>query len=297
MKNDIFLRAALTLNGLFSFSTGAVMAGYHSMVSRWITFDFPFILQLTGIGLILFAACLLALATIAKRPQFFSLIASFGDFLWVIATVVLGIVTPAIFSVTGWLIVITVAIVVLACGILQAVGIDRSFRHPDKTKKNWRHCWLDIDTSAEINSVWNVVSDLGSIARYSAFLSKSEIIGSNTGGRYVYRECQGQGQKRWRERISLDDTTKRLDILFLSDRPDFPFPFRMMEGAWLLIPQANGTRIQVWWDVVPRVPAVGFLILPVFLIGLQNTFPKIIKAMEADIGFQENCSEPPVEND
>ncbi|TWT64020.1 SRPBCC family protein [Rubinisphaera italica] len=277
--NDCLLRTALGVNCSFSSITGFLMTFSPGLVGGMIGFENSIILQIVGGGLLAFAGLLLYLATIAREPQLLSMLASLGDFSWVGGTVVLAFISPSIFSTIGWLIVSMVALVVMACGLAQVIGIDRSYRSNDPARVGWlRHCLeYRLDTSPQ--KLWNVTRDVGHIHHHAPSVVLASMVEEETEDERPVRECQDEKGQCWREVISIDDEEMRLDLHFLTERDGFPFPFAQMEGGWMVQPVPEGTRLRVWWEVVPKRRWAAFVFMPLFSVLLRRSFRVTIENM------------------
>lgn len=279
MKDSV-LETALRANGCFSMLSGAAMAAMPEQVARLIGLHEAWILWWIGILLLGYAGFLVWVASL-RRPELLAMIASLGDFSWTAATIALGIFVPALFSPLGWGVVGTVAAIVLVFGLLQAVGIDRSYRHPESSRREWLRICLEFQLDVDSLAVWKILRDAGEIHRYSSSLQSSRIVETASDARTSVRECQDRQGRCWRETLVTDQEELRLEAVFLADRPGFPFPFRNMEGGWQVHPEAPGCRLQVWWDVIPRRRWAAFLTMPLLSFLLPRQFAQVVANMRA----------------
>lgn len=276
--NDRFLRKALAVNGVFSFATGSVMALVPEVVGDWIGFEHSLILRVVGAMLLAFAGLLFCLSFLSRRPQFLAMLASVADFAWVVGTVALAIVLPNVLSGAGWVIASGVAAVVMACGVAQAMGIARSYRHPDTSREGWQQLCLEFQVDIAPAALWEIVRELDAIHEYAPGLAGSSIEEGGATDRQV-RECRDAKGNCWREDVLIDDARRRLEMTFLTDRQGFPFPFLRMEGGWSLESAASTTRLRIWWDVVPKRRWLSFVLMPMFSLLLAHRFRATIKNM------------------
>lgn len=228
-----------------------------------------------------FAALLLYLATLARQPQLLSMLASLGDFTWVGATIGLAVAAPAVFSTNGWLIASAVAAVVAACGLSQAIGIDRTYRCDDPERAGWLRLCLEYQLDVAPRSLWMVLRDVGGIHRYAPSVANASIVEPRIDDAPPVRECQDARGRCWREEFSIDDSQMRIDLRFQADRPGFPYPFTQMEGCWDLEATPGGTKLRVWWNVVPRRRWAAFVLMPLFSFLLQGSFLTTVENMRA----------------
>jgi len=264
------LRAALATNCVFSALTGFSMLVFPVDVASWIEFNAPAVLQIVGVLLLLFAAVLLYSAWPSTRPQPIALLASFADFAWVVGTAALGIVAPSLFSPFGWGVATVVALIVLACGISQMVGIDLSYR--DKLRPGWVRLCLETQMDVSPTAVWKIVSDLEAIADHSPMLASSQIISIDNESGLFTRQCHDTSGKCWTEKIQLNEEMMQFNAEFDAQKPGFPFPFAEMLGGWQIAPSRRGTIVKVWWSMRPLHRAVAFFILPIMEVLIRRSF-------------------------
>lgn len=116
MKATTPLRLALLANAIFSLCSGLSMALRPEVVDRWLGTASPLVVQILGLGLMLFAADLLHQATRPRIITWRALIASAADFAWVAGSVALLLGFPELFSALGKTLVFSVAIAVALFG-------------------------------------------------------------------------------------------------------------------------------------------------------------------------------------
>ena len=276
---DCLLRTALGVNCAFSSLTGLLLTFAPRTVAGWIGYQNPVGLQVVGVGLLAFAVLLLYLAMLARHPQLLSMLASLGDFTWVGVTIGLAVVAPAMFSTNGWLIVAVVAVVVTACGLFQAIGIDRTYRCHAAERAGWLRLCLEYELDVAPHDFWVVLRDVGEIHRYAPSIANVSIVEAGTEEGHPVRECQDAGGRCWREEFSIDDARMRVDLRFQADRPGFPYPFTQMEGCWDLESMPRGAKLRVWWNVVLERRWAAFVLMPLFSFVLQGSFLTTVENM------------------
>lgn len=264
------LRAALAANCVFSTLTGASMLAYPTDVGIWIGLNEAAVLRIVGGLLVSFAAALLYAAWLSSRPQPIALAASFADLAWVVATAVLGIVAPNMLSDFGWAVATIVALIVLGCAVWQAMGIDLSYRDP--SRRGWVRLCLETQMDAPQSAVWSIVSDLEAIADHSPMLASSRITHVEAETGLQTRQCHDTRGKSWNEIIKLDRESMRLDARFETERPGFPFPFAEMLGGWEVDRTESGSKVKVWWSILPRSRPFAFFFFPIMEVLIRSTF-------------------------
>jgi len=122
------LRNALKSNALFSLMSGMGLIGFHEKVGQVMNISDTFVLQLIGIGLLLFVALLLYSAFRKKldiRQVKFIII---QDWAWVIGSIVLVIFDPLEISPIGNVLIAVMAAVVALLAILQMKALSKLVR-------------------------------------------------------------------------------------------------------------------------------------------------------------------------
>src|SRR5688572_24741360 len=95
------LRRALACNAAFSFTCAALLLAFPGAVGEWLGLQANALYRVTGAGLVLFALDLVHQATRPRMATWRALIASIGDFSWVIASLVLLLVAHRAFATLG----------------------------------------------------------------------------------------------------------------------------------------------------------------------------------------------------
>lgn len=130
------LRTALLSNAVFSATCGLLILVWPVFVESLLGVQVPLLLRLVGFGLLIFAVDLVHQATRPRLAIWRALYASFGDFLWVISSILGLLLFSNLFAPTGVVVVLVVAGVVLAFGSWQIWGIDRAHRARSTTKQS-----------------------------------------------------------------------------------------------------------------------------------------------------------------
>lgn len=133
MNNTRPLRTALIANAVFSTGCAALMLINPILVGDLLGVQAPFVLQVVGLGLVIFAVDLVHQATRHELAIWRALYASSGDYLWVLGTLLGIVLFPGVLSDSGLAIVLAVAVIVLVFGTWQLGAIHhlRKIRQPD----------------------------------------------------------------------------------------------------------------------------------------------------------------------
>jgi hypothetical protein len=279
------LRTALLGNAGFSTISGILMLFFPALVGDWLGVQAQLIFQLIGGGLLFFAADLIHQSTRPRMASWRGLYSSIADFGWVVGTVILLVAFPGVLSSQGVMIASAVALIVLAFGVWQLVGVDRL--HRSMGSGLYRHCVL-VGVNASADNMWQSIAQLGEISRYMPTLKASKIRDEESPGRGCVRECEDQSGKRWAERCSVfDPDTRRFDVEFLCDEPGFPFPASEMLGGWQVMPDgASSCVVMVWWELQPKPRWLAPVLLPLLGFQADRDFPRVIHIMATEAGEQ-----------
>lgn len=271
------LRAALTANAAFSFCSALVLIVAPELVSQTTGLGPAVLLRVVGVGLALFAADLIHQATRKRLITWRALYASLADFSWVVGSIALAVFFPEPLTPIGVAVVLGIATVVLAFGVWQMRAIDRTHRasQPDA----YRHCVM-IDTDAPAERLWPLIANFGDIQRYAGNLRSSRILGGIAPAVGTVRSCEDRAGRRWSEECVVFEQN-RIELRFLCDAPDFPFPVARMQGGWQVTPTTSGSRIMIWWELKPKNRILAPLLLSIFGCQADRDFPRIVQRMAA----------------
>ena len=276
MKRSRPLRAALLANAIFSASCALGMLFAPTWVGDRLGIQITMILQLIGVGLVVFAVDLVHKATRSRITTWRALYASTADFQWVLATIVGGVLFAENLSDSGLFTVSAVAVIVFAFGVWQLWGINRVHRVPESGF--YRHC-VPVHVNASAIAMWSVVSSLGDIQHYMPALKSSEVLDGKEPGVRAIRRCVNQAGKAWAEECVTFEPGCRFTVRFLAEAPDFPFPARVMVGGWEVSSSGNGADVMVWWELQPKPAFLAPVLMPMLAFQGDRDFPKVIERM------------------
>lgn len=242
----------------------------------------PLLLQIIGIGLLLFAAELVYQISKKRLSSLRALVASLADLGWVSMSLILLLFLPEALTASGTVIVALVAAVVLLCAVLQLSGIEKMHRLPGRDA--YRHC-VPMEVGASAESLWRIIGDLGSIAQYAPQLASSRLVNGEISGVGSVRCCQDVNGKQWSERCTAYESGHRLELTFLCDEPGFPLPVKEMVGGWELKELGeNCCEVRVWWELVPKVKLLALLIMPTFSHMTDRDFEGVMNNIAGKVG-------------
>jgi hypothetical protein len=285
------LRRALIGNALFSLLSGLVLVGFSGSVSRWMGAVAPGLLQLTGAGLLGFAAFLF---WEARRPTLRpdrALIATLADMGWVIGSaVVLLLPLPALSAAGRWAIVL-VAAVVLLFALLQLAGLRALTRNRRGTTAARSAFEIQRQVAAPADAIWRLVRDLGRIGEVYPEPLDVRVEGTRVGAR---RTCANRRGQHWSEEvIEWDDEARTFTLRFDTEAPDFPFPVQEMYGGWQIEAVGDEASVVVWYEYTMRGGLLGEFLAPLVAQRSERLMTATIANLEAAVTHR---SEPEVRN-
>jgi len=121
--SPLSLRSALLANALFSTLCGLLLLAAPATIGGLLEYSNELVYRVMGLGLLLFAGDLYHQATRQQLSRLRAMIASIGDVVWVAGTALLLIWFWQQLSVVAVALLLAIAGVVLAFGLLQARGI------------------------------------------------------------------------------------------------------------------------------------------------------------------------------
>jgi ribosome-associated toxin RatA of RatAB toxin-antitoxin module len=272
------LRQALMANGTFSGISGLLMTFYSDWVASLIGTAGTLIIQLLGIGLILFSLELYYQSSRKRMIAWRALVASLADFGWVALSVLLLLWAHAEFSVLGVLLILFVAVLVALFGMYQLYGISQLYQSGEAGKS--RLC-VRIKTPLERGRLWESVGDLGAIAEFAPFLKTSKLENYDEPGSLVgaRRTCSDLNGRTWSEVCTDFRPEEGFAVRFESNAPDFPFPMKEMTGGWKLEDLKGGCEVEVWWEFELRSRILGAILLPLISFKMERDMLATIQAM------------------
>lgn len=281
MNRSRLLRTALAVNTVFSLVSGLAFLLFAEELARFIGVS-PGLLAPVGVALLGWAG-FVGWQTVRRRlSTLLALVTSLGDGTWVVGTIVGlagwgGALTPS-----GVILAVGLAVVVAALAGAQLVGIRRIHAETDPDRgTRWRVC-VPVEVAASPEAMWQVVSDLGAIERFSPDLVSSEVDGPP--GRGTVRRCRDADGHTWEEECIRVEPGRSLELRFRTEAEGFPFPVTAMTGGWVVEPSGDGSRVSVWWSFDPRPSWAGILMVPLMAAKLDRDFRKVVDRMAAATG-------------
>ena len=276
MQNTTTLRYALVFNALFSAGCGILLMVAPWRVATLLGLPPHWLFPIVGACLLLFATELVRQVTLRRVSTWRALLSSMADLLWVAGSVIAIWLHADALSSKGIAVVVSVAAVVLTFALAQLAGIDRF--HRAGRAGMFRHC-VAVRSNASAESMWEIIRDIASIDRYSASLESSEVVGGGRAEVGAVRRCIDTGGRRWAEQVTALDPGRSLDLRFLAEAPDFPYPFSEMTGGWRILPRAPGCEVEIWWEFTPKQRWLVPFLLPVMTFSIDRELVRVVRNM------------------
>jgi Polyketide cyclase / dehydrase and lipid transport len=274
------LRNALLSNALFSVLSGSTFIGFSRPVADLIGLGEPIWYQIIGFGLLAFASIVAWVAMQKPINTLLAALISIADFLWVAGTILLVVLTLGTLQAVGILVLLGIAAMVLFFGLRQLHGIGLVYAVANKP--NTHRLCVAVDTPTTPDKIWAIIADLSSIHLYSPNLAKVILRDDAKSGVGAVRQCTDTNGKMWGEHCKVyDDQARQTAFQFLSDAPNFPYPFKAMWGGWEVEAKGAGATVNIWFEVTPKNRLTHPIILAFMANGLANGFGEIVARMTA----------------
>ncbi|GAB4197174.1 MAG: hypothetical protein Tsb002_31120 [Wenzhouxiangellaceae bacterium] len=283
------LRSALLANTVFSTSSGVVMLLGADRIAPWLGAIPAWLITATGVMLLGFAAMILYVVKNTKPSLALGISAL--DLGWVIGTAPLVFI-PGLLTQPGGMAVLIIAAIVGGLAVAQLAGIRKMLLDPVPGRGQYRHC-VSVSVDAPAEKMWAVIADLGGISQFSPDLTHSMVRDNAPPGPGAVRTCSNTSKQTWSEAVEdFDPAARRLNVRFMSEEPDFPYPAKVMYGGWKVEEDGSGSRVQVWWSLTPTMP-MGWLIVTLMGIKVDGDFAAVVSRMAEAANGRPVPQDPP----
>ncbi len=285
-SNERLLRLALTANGLFSLVTGALCLVFASQLST-LFFAEPFVLlgfsstQVVfelGLGLLLFAALVLWTAAQQFTNRFRARLITIMDAGWVVTSLALLLVGPAVWTSLGAALVLGVAIIVGFFALDQALGLAKLYQgsHEIEADYNGKRMTLRATgfTSASPERVWQVMSHQEAYADVADNIESVEVTSGH--GADMQRRCTDNAGRSWDETCTLWDEGRAYAFRVHTEAADYPYPIAALSGEWALKPMTDGTQITMTFNVTAKSGLLNGLMFKMMAAPFSSTCDKLL---------------------
>jgi len=220
------LRLALNSNAIFSIFTGTVLILFPTYTSNLFGIQQISPFWILGILLVLFGLFVFLLSRKKPIPLAPALVITSLDVLWVIGSAGLLLFNPFAISLTGNIIMGSVAFIVLVFAIGQSSGLSAIDSLPEKGSKKFR---FEREVRAGSSAVWELVSDVSHYHHVAPNIDDVEILSGSGDG--MVRKCK-QGKNSWTEKCINWIEGKEFSFLVNTSEPGYPFPLSFLQGTW-----------------------------------------------------------------
>jgi len=123
-----------------------------------------------------------------------------------------------------------------------------------------KRLYIERSITASLESVWNVVSDVGNYARYAPNLNTSRIVSGE--GKGLVRQCTSK-EGQWTEVCTDWQDQKSYRFQVQTQAKDYPFPFKTLNAKWRVYENSYAQAvIRMDFEVEFKYVVIGWLIYP-----------------------------------
>ena len=218
------LQTALKVNAIFSGISGIVLIILNHQIAKIFRTENNTIFWIIGLALVFFAITIIV--EIVKQRSLAILWIIIQDFIWIIGSIFLLVSNIFPITTTGLIIIGIVALIVLFMGLNQAKELAKIDNNPQKKGKQWR---FERIVKADKKSTWKLISDVGNYALFAPNIDEVKIISGD--GLGMVRTCS-HGKDTWAETCTLWTDEKEYAYVVHTNEPDYPYPFKFLNGFW-----------------------------------------------------------------
>jgi len=218
------LQSALKINALFSGVSGIVLIILNHQIAKIFGTENNSIFWIIGLALVFFTITIIV--EIVKQRSLAVLWIIIQDFIWVIGSIFLLVSNIFPITQTGLIIIGIVALIVLFMALNQAKALAKIDNNPEKKGKQWR---FERSVKADKKSTWKLISDVGNYALFAPNIDEVKIISGEELG--MVRTCS-HGKDTWAETCTLWTDEKEYTYVVHTSEPDYPYPFKYLNGFW-----------------------------------------------------------------
>lgn len=218
------LQHTLKINAIFSGISGFALIVLNNKITEIFGTENNRIFWIIGLVLVFFTITIIL--EIIKQRSLAILWIIIQDFIWVIGSIFLLVLNPFQITITGNIIIGIIALIVLFMGINQARALAKIDNNPDKKGKQWR---FERIVKADKITTWKLISDVGNYALFAPNIDEVKIISGDGIG--MVRTCS-HGKDTWAETCTLWTEEKEYAYVVHTNEPDYPYPFKFLNGFW-----------------------------------------------------------------
>lgn len=271
------LRGTLRANAAFSATGGLVALVGFAPIDSVLGIGNRLVVAVTGAGLLVFAALVVAVAAFEPRRVLRGTLAiSIADLSWVAATaVVLAAVdldrAPPILGGVA-LVVAAFAVAQLRLRIAASGMTDLDSVVPERVHVERR-------LAAPASDVWPLLTDHDLYGRLAPNLSRVEVLGGEGAG--MQRRCYDTLGRGWNETCTLWDEGRQFAVDV--DTSDYPYPLHTMRGRWEVEPDGDRSMVSMDFELVPRPGVLGGVFVATMLVVFKPVVRRILRGWEREL--------------
>ena len=246
------LQKALRINAIFSGLSGLGLILFYKSISNLFGLEQNNIFWGVGAGLLFFA--LTIILEVKKQRKLAILWIIIQDFIWVIGSTTLLLLTPFSISDSGQIIIAIIALIVFLMAINQSVALSKTkFSNQNKRK---RLVFKRIINASKPN-VWKVISDVENYHEFAPNIDAVEIISGEEKG--MIRSCS-HGKDSWTETCSIWKEEETYSFIVDTSAPNYPYPLSFLQGTWNCTElDAMTTELEMVFDLTYKFQILNLL--------------------------------------
>ena len=252
-----FLRWAMMANATFSALCGIVLFGAADPVAASLGVVDRWWFQAIGVVLLIFSLDLVLIARKQHLSLPLAMLIILADIGWFIASIVILLVWPGIFSKLAVVAIAAVSVVVFVFAILQILGVLRALRNERDGPRVAVEFQRKVDVPPAL--AWSVVSDVAGYSNYAPSIKSSRILEGS--GKGMLRECADPNGGRWTEQCTFWNEGEAYGFRINTGAADYPYPFVELRAEWRVIPERSGSLIYMRFEATMPWGILGELML------------------------------------
>ncbi len=251
------LQSSLRTNALFSGLSGIILIILHRSISQVFGAENNTVFWVIGVLLVFFAGTIIY--EIRKQRSLAVLWIITQDLLWVVGSLILLVYNPFDISSNGLLLIGVVGAMVLYMAINQTKALRQIDDNPEKPGKRWR---FERIVNSDKPTTWQLISDIGHYDLFAPNIDDVKIVSGQ--GQGMVRTCS-HGKDTWSETCTLWSENEGYAYTVHTGEPDYPYPFRFLNGYWGVEEiNPSTTRIVMQFDFQYKKRFQNILLHPFF---------------------------------
>lgn len=207
----------------------------------------PASLMVLAASLLIFAADLAILVGGRRMRRHEVMIVSALDACWVAMSALFLVVFGSALTFAGVVLVEGVAVVVALFGIGQYLAARKIPLSESRARVSLKGANLVACVTRRVKAgedvVWQVMTDHPRYAEVAGNISRVDVLeGAGLG---MKRRCFGLKGESWEETCTSYEDGRAFEFLVHTNAPDYPFPFKSLQGRWSLEPVREGTGFSI----------------------------------------------------